>query len=114
MRLPTWGWLGAHGMYPSNTTTYTLSNMEAALRQEYGATPYLGCGGPAYNTTAAGKNSTDNGGTVLQEVWYYFHSYGRPQLGNWQHINQTGSSSCAKAPGAIHYYERTSNSTKVY
>lgn len=46
MRLPTWGWLGAHGIYPSNSTTYTLSDMEAALRQEYGATPYLGCSGP--------------------------------------------------------------------
>ncbi|KAK3679874.1 hypothetical protein LTR78_000250 [Recurvomyces mirabilis] len=110
MRLPTWGWLGSHGIYPSNSTTYTLSNMEAALRAEYGSTPYLGCSGPRYNETTAGRNSTDNGRTQLSEVWYYFHSYGRPQNGNWQHINQTGSSSCAKAANAISYFERTKTS----
>ncbi|KAK3117466.1 hypothetical protein LTR53_001153 [Teratosphaeriaceae sp. CCFEE 6253] len=81
MRLPTWGWLGAHGIYPSNSTTYTLGDMEAALSHEYGAVPYLGCSGPRYNTTAAGANSTDSGRTVLSEVWYYFHAYGRPQDG---------------------------------
>jgi ribonuclease T2 len=110
MRLPTWGWLGAHGIYPSNTTTYTLSNMEAALRQEYGATPYLGCSGPRYNETVAGANSTDNGRTQLSEVWYYFHAYGRPQDDGSIPTNQTGSSSCAKAAGAVHYYERTASS----
>ncbi|KAK5116182.1 hypothetical protein LTR62_008508 [Meristemomyces frigidus] len=109
-RLPTWGWLGAHNIYPSNTTTYTLSDMEAALRAEYGSTPYLGCSGPRYNETAAGKNSTDRGRTQLSELWYYFHSYGRPQNGNWEHVNQTGTSSCAKAKGAIHYFERTKSS----
>jgi len=70
MRLPTWGWLGAHSIYPSNTTTYTLSDMEGALSHEYGAVPYLGCTGPRFNETVAGANSTDTGRTVLSEVWY--------------------------------------------
>lgn len=110
MRFPTWGWLGAHGIYPSNTTTYTLGAMEAALMHEYGAVPYLGCSGPDFNTTAAGPNSTDDGGTVLDEVWYYMHTYGRVQDGQSIPVNQTGSSSCATAPGAITYPERASGS----
>ncbi|KAK1057814.1 hypothetical protein LTR74_013886 [Friedmanniomyces endolithicus] len=110
MRFPTWGWLGAHGIYPSNTTTYTLGAMEAALMHEYGAVPYLGCSGPDFNLTAAGANSTDDGGTVLDEVWYYMHTYGRVQDGQSIPVNQTGSSSCASAPGAITYPERASGS----
>ncbi|KAK4897430.1 hypothetical protein LTR27_004950 [Elasticomyces elasticus] len=110
MRLPTWGWLGASGIYPSNSTTYSLNDMESALSQQYGAVPYLGCSGPRYNTTAAGANSTDSGRTVLSEVWYYFHAYGRPQDGQSIPFNQTGTSSCAKAAGAISYPERATGS----
>ncbi|KAK5694852.1 hypothetical protein LTR97_009443 [Elasticomyces elasticus] len=110
MRLPTWGWLGASGIYPSNSTTYSLSDMESALSQQYGAVPYLGCSGPRYNTTVAGANSTDSGRTVLSEVWYYFHAYGRPQDGQSIPFNQTGTSSCAKAAGAISYPERATGS----
>jgi ribonuclease T2 len=31
MRLPTYEWLAKSGITPSNTTTYTLSDMQAAL-----------------------------------------------------------------------------------
>ncbi|KAI6896979.1 hypothetical protein D0867_14509 [Hortaea werneckii] len=110
MRLPTWGWLGAHGIYPSNTTTYTLSDMQSALSQQYGATPYLGCSGPRYNETVAGANSTDTGRTQLSEVRYYFHAYGKPQHGGSIPVEKTGSSSCATSGGAIHYYERANGS----
>jgi len=72
-RLPTWGWLAQAGIRPSNTTTYTLSTMQNVLSRAYGATPYIGCSGPRYNTTAAGKGSSDSGGTVISEVWYYLH-----------------------------------------
>ncbi|EMC93952.1 hypothetical protein BAUCODRAFT_215932 [Baudoinia panamericana UAMH 10762] len=109
-RLPTYGWLSAAGIRPSNTTTYSLSAIESALRTGYGATPYVGCSGPRYNTTAAGRNSTDNGYTQISEVWYYFHAFNRPQSGQWLPVNQTGSSSCARTPGALQYLQRTPTS----
>jgi ribonuclease T2 len=84
MRLPTYEWLAGQGITPSNTTTYTLSDMQDALTAEYGrskypeldlsssdqksgAIPYIGCSGPRYNTTAAGEGSTDSGRTVVDE-----------------------------------------------
>jgi ribonuclease T2 len=36
MRLPTYVWLAKKGITPSNSTTYTLSNMQAALTDAYG------------------------------------------------------------------------------
>lgn len=72
-RLPTWKWLAQAGIQPSNSTNYTLSNIQTALSKGYGATPYLGCSGPRYNTTEAGKGSKDTGFTVLSEAWYYFN-----------------------------------------
>lgn len=47
--------------------------MQTALRRGYGAVPYLGCSGPRYNTTTAGRGSNDTGYTVLSETWYYFN-----------------------------------------
>lgn len=112
-RLPTYGWLSAANIRPSNATGvgYDLSAMQNALYKGYGGLPYIGCSGPRYNTTAAGQGSMDNGRTELSEVWYNFYAYGRPQEGKWVPINATGSvSSCAKAAGAIKYYQRTPSS----
>jgi ribonuclease T2 len=112
-RLPTFGWLNQAGIKPSNatTTSYTLSDIQTALVKGYGKLPYVGCTGPRYNTTDAGKGSSDNGYTVLDEVWYNFWVYGRPQSGAWVPVNATGTvSSCAKSQGAIKYYERTATS----
>ena len=111
-RLPTFSWLAAHGITPSNTTTYTLSAFETALATEYGATPYVGCSGPRYNETAAGAGSSDAGRTQVSEMWYYFHVDGRPQEGKSVALERTGSSSCAKAEGALHYYERAAGSVR--
>lgn len=72
-RLPTWGWLSAANIRPSNSTNYTLSDFQSALTKGYGALPFLGCSGPRYNTTAAGAGSKDTGFTVLTEVWYYYN-----------------------------------------
>ena len=47
--------------------------MQTALGNEFGGIPYIGCTGPRYNTTVAGANSTDNGRTIIDEVWYYMH-----------------------------------------
>lgn len=112
-RLPSLQWLETHGIRPSNSTTYTLSDIESALQTEYGATPYVGCSGPRFNETIAGNGTLDNGRTQLSELWYYFHSFGRPQEGNWQVTEQTGTTSCAKAAGAVHYYERANGSVAM-
>jgi len=110
-RLPTYGWLSAAGIRPSNKTTTSLSAVQAALTKGYGALPYVGCSGPKYNTTAAGKGSLDAGYTQISEVWYNFHVYGRPQAGAWAPTNVTGFiTTCAKTEGAIRYLERTPGS----
>lgn len=114
MRLPTWSWLASSNILPSNSTSYTLADMESALRQQYLATPYLGCSGPRYNETTAGANSTDGGRTVLTEVWYYFHAFGRPQDGRSVPVERSGSSSCATSKGAIRYYERANGSVAYH
>ena len=72
-RLPTYGWLNQAGIKPSNTTTYSIGQFQDALTKGYGALPYIGCSGPRYNETAAGKGSSDNGRTQISETWYYFH-----------------------------------------
>lgn len=111
-RLPTWGFLAAADIHPSNTTTYSLADVQSALTKGYGALPYIGCSGSRYNATAAGAGSTDNGYTVVSEVWYYFHALGRPQAGVWLPINATGTvSTCARASGALHYPLRSNGST---
>ncbi|KIW49332.1 hypothetical protein, variant [Exophiala xenobiotica] len=112
-RLPTWSWLSEAKITPSNSTQYTLSDIQGQLTKKYGATPYIGCSGPRYNTTEAGKNSTDTGRTVVSEVWYYSHVVGRPQEGNSLPVNATTpNSSCAKAKGALWYYEMTPGSVR--
>lgn len=72
-RVPTFDWLSAAKVVPSNKTTYSLSDFQNPLAKAYGAVPYIGCSGPAYNTTDAGKGTSDKGGTVISEVWYYMH-----------------------------------------
>ncbi len=80
----------------------------------FGAVPYIGCSGPRYNATAAGNGTLDNGATVLTEVWYYYHVYGRVQRNQGLPVNASingGSvSNCAKAKGALSYYQRTEGS----
>ncbi|KAI0022660.1 ribonuclease T2 family protein [Xylariomycetidae sp. FL0641] len=112
--LPTWAWLAAAGIRPSNTTAYSLGDVQAAVAAGYGQgkqRPYVGCSGPRYNETAAGRGSDDPGYTVLSEMWYYHHVYGPVQGGRAEKLDAsvTGGSlsSCASAPGAIWYYERT-------
>ncbi|KAH7059050.1 ribonuclease T2-like protein [Macrophomina phaseolina] len=112
-RLPTYTWLADAGITPSNTTSYTLSDIQGALTEAYGAVPYVGCSGPRFNETAAGNGTSDNGRTRLSETWYYSHVLGRPQEGVAVVVNATGSTSnCAKAAGAVWYYERTPSSER--
>ncbi|KAF1842644.1 ribonuclease T2 [Cucurbitaria berberidis CBS 394.84] len=114
-RFPTFKWLEDECITPSNSTTYTYSKLRDILFERHGGIPFLGCSGPRYNTTTTGKGSTDNGFTVLNEVWYYEHVYGRPQEGNTVPVNASSTylTNCAKAEGAIRYYERTNSSEKA-
>jgi ribonuclease T2 len=116
IRLPTWRWLAQAGIRPSNTTGYSLSDIQTALTKGYGKLPYLGCSGPAYNTTAAGKGTTDNGAIYLDEAWYYFYAYGRPQDGAWVPLDASVSgsavSTCATTKGAVQYLQRTTTSVQ--
>lgn len=112
LRLPTFDWLEAADIVPSNSTTYTLADIEEALTGEYGVVPYVGCAGTRYNETEEGAGSDDSGRTELSEVWYYFHVFGKPQNGDWSPTEQTGSSSCATTEGAVHYYERSPGSQR--
>ena len=73
LRLPTWDWLSAAGITPSNTTRYTYADIESTLTKKFGATPYIGCTGPRFNSTTAGAGTNDRGYTILDEVWYYHH-----------------------------------------
>jgi len=72
-RLPTWGWLAQAGIKPTNSTGYSLADIQAALTRGYGYVPYVSCSGPAYNTTDAGKGTADNGKIYLTEAWYFFY-----------------------------------------
>ncbi|KFH47797.1 Ribonuclease Trv-like protein [Hapsidospora chrysogenum ATCC 11550] len=112
--LPSWGWLSAASIRPSNTTAYSLSSIQGALTQGFGELPFVGCGGPKYNETEAGRGSDDNGGTVLNEIWYYYHVYGASQRNQGVRVPAPDSfrTTCAKAKDAIWYYERTEGSEK--
>ena len=109
--LPTYGWLSAASIRPSNSTSFSLSDIQTALTDGFGALPYVGCSGPRYNATAEGNGTLENGYTVLSEVWYYHHAYGRVQrnqaLPVGASINGGSVSNCAKAKGAVRYLERT-------
>jgi hypothetical protein len=55
------------GIVPSNSTTYTLSQLQDAIKSQTGSVPFFGC--------------TTNG-TVLSEVWYFSHVHGTVRLLN--------------------------------
>ncbi|KAF2739140.1 ribonuclease T2 [Polyplosphaeria fusca] len=112
-RFPTFKWLKKADIKPSNTTQYTYADIRDALAEKHGAVPYIGCSGPRYNTTEAGRNGTDTGFTRLTEIWYYEYAHGRPQDDRTIPVNATGSvTNCAQADDALWYYERTSSSEK--
>ena len=110
--LPTYDWLAAEGIKPSNTTRYSLHDISNALEKHYGAKPYIGCSGQAFKNTEEGKHTDDSGATVLSEVWYFNHVYGRVSNGNVARIDSLTDSKCAQSDEAIWYYERAPESTR--
>ncbi|KAI5121169.1 hypothetical protein M0805_007166 [Coniferiporia weirii] len=92
---PTFNILAAAGIVPSNTTTYTLAQVQNAVKAQTGATPFVGCGG---------------NGTILNEMWHFSHVLGTEQYGRFKSIDSTTASTCA-AEG-IQYLERTPTSER--
>lgn len=72
------------------------------------------CAGPRFNSTPAGANSTDRGYTVISEVWYYGHTYGKPQYHDYEPVNASASylTNCATTKGALTYPLRTKGSER--
>ncbi|KIJ54910.1 hypothetical protein M422DRAFT_73659 [Sphaerobolus stellatus SS14] len=100
---PTGQFLASQGIVPSNTTTYTLTQLNNAIKAHTGAIPYFGC---------SGANAPEGDGrTILTEVWYYNYVLGTTQTGTYKHIDTTFGSSCTKT-GQISYLERTPSSIR--
>ncbi|KII94133.1 hypothetical protein PLICRDRAFT_36364 [Plicaturopsis crispa FD-325 SS-3] len=92
---PTFDMLASAGIVPSNKTTYSISQVQNALKAQTGALPYVGC--------------TTNG-TVLSEVWYFSHVRGSEQYGNFKTVDSTTPTTCNAANGQVWYHERTKGS----
>ncbi|KAF9566095.1 ribonuclease T2 [Agrocybe pediades] len=91
---PTFDMLAAAGIVPSNKTTYTLDQIQTAIKAQTGSVPYFGC---------------SVNGTVLSEVWYFSHVHGTEQFGSYKTVDSTTKSTCSAA-GPIKYLERTPGS----
>ena len=89
------------GIIPSNSTTYTLSQIQNALKSQIGAIPHLGC-------SSSPTNSSSN--VVLSEVWYYTHVLGTEQYGRFKPVDTTFGSNCES--DGILYLERTHGSER--
>ncbi|CAE6412432.1 unnamed protein product [Rhizoctonia solani] len=50
--LPTYDFLGAAGIYPSSTTTYTLAQIKAAVKAKWGYTPAFDCTSGSLNAVS--------------------------------------------------------------
>lgn len=94
LKYPTYKWLEAANIVPSNSTTYTLKDMESALESASGALPYLGCRG-----------------NVLSEVWYYSHAKGMVQDLQLTPVKSTTKSKCPAT--GIRYPQRSSGSEQA-
>ncbi|GAB0132726.1 hypothetical protein EsDP_00001154 [Epichloe bromicola] len=113
-RLPTFRWLADAGIRPSNNTAYAYADVQGALTRGFGSSVFVGCGGPRFNETEAGRGSADNGRTELNEIWYYYHVRGTPRGadGNKLDAGTAGGrlTTCAEAKEAVKYYERSEGS----
>ena len=88
--LPTYQWLSAAGITPSNSKTYTSAAILSALSSPRGGvTPTISCSGSS-----------------LDEVYYYFNMMGSVQTGTFVPTNPVGSSSSCPSTG-IKYTPKT-------
>ena len=64
--LPTYEWLAAAGIVPSDSESYSSDAIREALRTKHGVSATIGCKGG-----------------VLDSVWYYFHVDGSLKAGDF-------------------------------
>lgn len=90
-QLPTYKFLAAAGITPTNETTYNRSDIEAALANYFdGNKPYLGC---------------DKHG-ALDEVWYYLSLKGSVADGDFYPLASQTNTSC---PEQVYYLPKGSS-----
>ncbi|PKS05386.1 hypothetical protein jhhlp_008761 [Lomentospora prolificans] len=80
--LPSYAWLAEAGIVPSETNTYTLAEIQAALRAHHGHDVIINC---------------NNG--ELNELWYHFNVQGSIQSGKYFAVDPVGSPSTCPATG---------------
>ncbi|KAM0327016.1 hypothetical protein ACHAQA_006139 [Verticillium albo-atrum] len=79
--LPSYDWLKSAGIIPSDTVTYTLSQIQDVLTAHHGHNVIINCN----------KNGE------LNELWYHFNVKGSIQTGTFVPVDPVGSpSSCPK------------------
>ena len=88
--LPSYTWLAAAGIVPSNTATYTTAQIQAAITAKRpGVTVTLGCSSSALN-----------------EIWYHYDVRGSVQTGTFVAANPDGTKSTCPSTG-IKYLPKT-------
>ncbi|TPX09020.1 uncharacterized protein E0L32_001719 [Thyridium curvatum] len=79
--LPSYKWLAAAGIVPSADKTYTLAEIQAAIKANYGFEAIVNCN----------KNTK-----AMNEIWYHFNTKGSVQTGKFVPVQPVGSSTCPK------------------
>ncbi|OCF39256.1 hypothetical protein I317_06925 [Kwoniella heveanensis CBS 569] len=96
VQYPTYEWLEAEGVVPSNETSYDIAGIQKILEERSGAAPYVGCSGPNKD--------------ILTEVWYNTHSLGRPQSGFLKPVDAIGRTTNCNTASGVWYYTRSEGS----
>lgn len=81
---PAYNYLAAAGILPSATQNYTLAEIQSTLKQAHGATPYVGC----------------NKKGEISEFWFFWHTRGTVNFGQYAPVESTTKSSC---PASLRY-----------
>lgn len=77
-RLPTYDWLAEAGIVPTNSKTYSLSEIQSALNDKFGANVFIKCD---YNH-------------AINEIWYYHHVKGSLLQHNFLPIDSVAHTNC--------------------
>ncbi|GAA5995433.1 hypothetical protein JCM5350_005972 [Sporobolomyces pararoseus] len=91
--LPTYNWLAAAGIVPSTTKTYTLAQLQAVAKANFGYEAVFNC---------------QNG--ALNEVWYGYYAQGPINGGKLSPTSPIGSGSTCPSTG-IKYLPKSTTST---
>ena len=77
-KLPTYQWLVSAGIKPSTTATYTLSQIQSALKSKFGAEVYIAC----------------DSNNAINEVWYFYNIKGSILQQNYLPIDTVSKTNC--------------------